>query len=279
MVQCCICGITLKRINNSHLKKHGLTPTDFLSKYPGVDRGIVAWNKNLTKNTHSGLKKMSDTLRSKDRWNFSKWQECQREEWEHRRNRKFIRNNDLAELTGIILGDGNLTKYKRTEAIRIVCHSEKIAYIDHIAALMAKFFDKQPSVQKRKREKAVTITIYLCNLSKRLCITLGNKIKNNAKVPVWIKQKKSYIISCLKGLFETDGCFQKDIINYTHTIELKNLCSNIRADAYYMLKNLGYHPQISKTYVRLARKQEVYDFKDLIKFREYQLLLPCGVIR
>jgi hypothetical protein len=269
VVQCCICGSALKRINNSHLKKHGLTPSVFLSKYPKADRGIVAWNKNFTKKTHPGLKKMSETLRKKNSWNFSKWQKQQRAEWDRRRNKKFTRNSELAELIGIILGDGNITKYERTEAIRIVCHSGKNSYIKHIVELVYKVFDKMPSIHIRKKEKAVTIVIYLCNLSKRLNIPAGNKIKNNISIPEWIKTKKCYVVSCLKGLFETDGCFNKDPKNYTQSIELKNLCDNIRTDTYYMLKKLGFNPQISPTYVRLARKQEVYAFKDLIKFREY----------
>ena len=269
MVKCCICGKNLKRINNSHLKKHSLTPLDFLCKYPKADRGIVAWNKDFTKNSHPGLKKLSDTLRNRVSWNFSKWQEGQRKEWERRRNIKFNRNTDLAELIGVILGDGNLSKYDRTESIRVVCHSAKVRYIKHIVMLMERVFDKKPSIQKRKKENAVTIVIYMCNLSKRLGIPLGNKIKNNVKVPAWIKRKKSYIISCLKGLFETDGCFHKDPSNYTHIIELKNLCINIRVDTYSMLKRLSLNPQISIKYVRLARKKEVYFFKNLIKFREY----------
>jgi hypothetical protein len=32
---------------------------------------------------------------------------------------------------------------------------------------------------------------------------------------------------------------------------------------------LSYHPQFGKNYVRLARKDEVYNFADLIQFRRY----------
>ena len=84
---------------------------------------------------------------------------------------------------------------------------------------------------------------------------------------MWIKNNKNYTIRCLKGLFETDGCFQKDVSNYAQYIELKNLCDRIRLDTYSMLKDLGYCPQKSKKYVRLAKRKEVYSFKKLIKFR------------
>ena len=49
----------------------------------------------------------------------------------------------------------------------------------------------------------------------------------------------------------------------------KIFCSRLRKDVYSMLDRLGYHPQLGKKYVRLARKGEVYNFKELINFRDY----------
>ena len=167
---------------------------------------------------------------------------------------------DLAELIGIILGDGHLTRYVRTERLVITCGFKKTRYIKQVAQIVKNVFSKPPSIIKRKTKEAFDISLYQCDLSKRLGVPTGNKIKNDVGVPAWIKKNKEYIIRCLKGLFETDGCFQRDPSNYAQYIELKNLCSRIKLDTYYMLIGLGYNPQISTRYVRLARKNEVSSF-------------------
>jgi len=179
------------------------------------------------------------------------------------------KTTELSELIGILLGDGHIQKFPRTERFVITCGIDKSRYIKRIIDIIEKVFSKKPSILKRKDENTADISLYQCELSKRLGIPSGNKIKNNVGVPQWIKGKKDYIIYCLKGLFETDGCFQEDSNNYAQYIELKNLCKQIRKDTYRMLICLGYNPQLSSTYVRLARKREVSSFKELIKFREY----------
>lgn len=175
----------------------------------------------------------------------------------------------LAELIGILLGDGHIHKFPRTEHLVITCGTDKSRYIKRIVDIMTKVFGKVPNVLKRKAEATCDISLYQCELSRRLEMPAGNKIKNNVGVPAWIKKRQEYAIHCLKGLFETDGCFQKDPSNYAQFIEIKNLCNQIRLDTYSMLIDLGYNPQISTKYVRLARKEEVHSFIELVKFREY----------
>jgi hypothetical protein len=85
----------------------------------------------------------------------------------------------------------------------------------------------------------------------------------------WILLNKDYTWKCLKGLFETDGCFVEDEGNYTQIIEFKNNCERLKKDVYNILKRLDFNPQLGSNYVRLARKSEVYRFKELIDFRNY----------
>lgn len=178
------------------------------------------------------------------------------------------KNSELAELIGIILGDGHIQTFPRTERIVITCGGNKIKYVNRIAKITTNVFDKIPSILNHGKT-AVDISIYQCKLSSRLGIPPGNKIRNNVGVPGWIKKNREFMMSCLKGLFETDGCFQEDISNYAQYIELKNFCSQIKIDTYQMLKALGYNPQMGKCYVRLAKKKEAYSFKKLISFRKY----------
>lgn len=142
-------------------------------------------------------------------------------------------------------------------------------FIKHIHSLITKVFNKSPSIRKRSNENAVSVDLYQCEISKRLNLPCGNKIKNNVGVPAWISLNKNYMFKCLKGLFETDGCFHEDKNNYTRCIEFKNNCTKLKIDACNMLLKLWFIPQLGSNYVRLAKKDEVYRFKDKIDFRNY----------
>lgn len=212
---------------------------------------------------------MSQRLVRQKKWNFSNWQKIHKIKSRQLKEKKLKRDRNSAELIGIILGDGCLSSLPRTEVLHVVCNSEQQNYINHVGALIQKIFDKRPSVLKRKSQKAIDIALYKCNLSKKLNIPCGHKIKNKVTIPEWIKHSKIYSVKCLKGLFETDGSFYEQKSNYTCVIEFKNNCKSLLRDTYQMLKNLGCHPQLGKNYARLARKEEVFKFKNLISFRDY----------
>ncbi|MFA5314586.1 MAG: LAGLIDADG family homing endonuclease [Candidatus Omnitrophota bacterium] len=186
--------------------------------------------------------------------------------------KRLSKNGNLAELIGIVLGDGNLYRHPRTENLRIICHSKDIAYIKHIQRLVVRVFNKAASSHKRRHKKAVNINLYQQQISARLGIPVGNKIKNNVGIPEWIFSKRKFMTRCLKGLFETDGCFQEDRSNYAQYIEFKNYCRRLLEDVYRVLLGLGYNPQTGKNYVRLARRKEVDGFIKLIGFRQHLAL-------
>ena len=181
--------------------------------------------------------------------------------------KKLTKDNSLAELIGVILGDGCITKFERTEALRVVCNSKDKKYACYVADLIKKVFGKQATCIRRKRENAIDIRLYQKYISARLKLPAGNKIVNNVGVPKWIYRKYIYMIFCLKGIFNTDGHFKKNIDNYLHVIELTNHCKHILNDTFKMLKKLGFNPQLGKKCVRLARKEEVYRFIKIIDFR------------
>ena len=207
---------------------------------------------------------MSRTLAAKKNWNFSEWQAKQ-----PKLNYSINKSEKWAELVGITLGDGNIFSFPRTERLVIACNSKDDKYIHHVADLIKEVFKKKPQVEKCKNANCKHIKLYQCHLSERLQMPSGNKIKNNVGIPKEICKNRSLLIRCLKGLFETDGCFMIDKKNYTRVIEFKNMSKSLLGDVYLGLKELNYHPQFGKNYVRLARKSEVYDFAGLIQFRRY----------
>ena len=270
-MRCNICNQRLGRITATHLlHRHGMSLLEFRARFPGVKIGNMPWVQGDTKETNPSLLKLSRTLKKRRVWNYSAWQEKKRSfPLEYR---KLAKNGNLAELIGMVLGDGNLYKHPRTENLRITCNSKEASYIKHVGDLVSTVFFKHPSVRKRNDENAVSVDLYQGKISERLGLSCGNKIKNNAGIPSWVYLKRRYIIRCLKGLFETDGCLHEDKGNYTRCIEFKNNCSRLREDVHRGLIMLGFSPQCGSNYVRLARKKEVYSFRDLIGFRNYAAL-------
>lgn len=224
----------------------------------------ASWNKGHTKLTHPSLLKMSHTLAAKKKWNFSEWQAKQ-----PKIDYSIDKSGDWAELVGITLGDGNIFRFPRTERLVIACNSKDGKYVRHIANLVKKIFKKKPQIKKCKSTNCIHIKLYQCHLSKRLQMPPGDKINNNVAIPKGICRDKNLLTRCLKGLFETDGSFTIDKKNYTRVIEFKNMSRFLLKGVYLGLKGLNYNPQFGKNYVRLARKNEVYDFADLIQFRRY----------
>lgn len=269
MVRCNLCNQRLGRITETHLwHKHRIHFSKFIRHFPNARIGSMPWSKGDTKDNNLSLLKLSNTLKKRKSWNFSTWQRKQNKK-QAIRYKELSKDQNLAELIGVILGDGNLYKHSRTENLRVICNSKELNYIRHIVDLIIKVFRKAPSIIKRRNENATVVCLYQCKISKRLKLPCGNKIKNNIGIPRWVLSNKDYMWKCLKGLFETDGCFVEDKGNYTQIIEFKNNCERLKKDVYNILKRLYFNPQLGSNYIRLARKSEVYRFKELIDFRNY----------
>lgn len=155
---------------------------------------------------------------------------------------------ELAELFGILLGDGNcqVIKSRGIYQIRIFGHSidDKNYLSKYVKRLLKRTFNVEFSVTFKKKCKA----IMLSKQSKDLVYTLkkfglndGNKTKNNAKIPDWIFQNKKYLKACIRGLIDTDGCvYPKTRKHKTPTIWFTSASKSIRKSFTKAFKILGY---------------------------------------
>lgn len=186
MVKCRLCNQKLGRITHTHLwHKHQMLYCKFIKQFPGANAGVISWNNGESKETHPSLLRLSQTLKAKKEWNFSNWQR-KRKLQGIELYRKLKKDVNLAELIGIVLGDGNLYKHLRTENLRITCNSKDTGYIKHISNLIRKVFCKSPAIRKRNDVNAVSIDLYQCKISERLNLPCGDKIRNNVGIPQWI---------------------------------------------------------------------------------------------
>ena len=60
---CLICGKEFKWITGNHLKKHGITLSEYLEKFPNAETGIKQWNEGKTKETDERVEKNGESLK------------------------------------------------------------------------------------------------------------------------------------------------------------------------------------------------------------------------
>ncbi|MEK6888653.1 MAG: LAGLIDADG family homing endonuclease [Nanoarchaeota archaeon] len=167
----------------------------------------------------------------------------------------------LAELIGIILGDGHLEERVIGKDIR--CYTLKIAghiiedreyLIMYTINLIRSLFGETAHVQLEPKYNTIYISLHgkeLVNFLKIKGLKPGNKKKNNVGIPHWIKSNKKYLKKCIRGLFDTDGS--------VHYISKNN--KNIR------ISYTSYIPKLLKD-VSLALKKLNIQHSKIIKEKQ-----------
>lgn len=126
------------------------------------------------------------------------------------------KSESLAEMFGIILGDGRIRwdpAGKHYQLDVILNWVDEKDYVLYVKDLLIKEFQYHPKISRQVNEdgsvgKGIYLTIYSKKIVQELIslgLFSGNKVKNQVKVPKWIKGCKTFILACLKGLFDTDG--------------------------------------------------------------------------
>ena len=118
---------------------------------------------------------------------------------------------EIAELIGILLGDGGLGSYKsgnKTQhRLKISLNSiDDTEYVPYVAGLIEKVTSTSPTIRYRKKENTVDICAFGYSVLERFDrIGLSRSPKwNRAKIPKeYMKGKKSIFV--LRGYFDTDG--------------------------------------------------------------------------
>jgi hypothetical protein len=230
----------------------------------------MSWNKGFTKETHPSVLKISKTMRRKKIDNFRRWREKMKTLGKIPRNYPtFPPSQFLAEYIGVVLGDGNISKFPRTERILISANSNNPGFIKRYSVLTEIIFKKKPTINRVSNKNSTRISLYQKDISKRLCIPFGNRNNLNIKIPGWILKNKNYLIGLLRGLYEAEGSFCIHKPTYTYKFLFSNRNESLLENVYRALKTLGFHAHKSKDKIQISKKEEVYKIKNLLKFRQY----------
>ncbi|MEK9157579.1 MAG: LAGLIDADG family homing endonuclease [Patescibacteria group bacterium] len=168
-------------------------------------------------------------------------------------------SDDLAEVIGILLGDGNVSESQ----VRITFGATEIKYLKYVQKLFKEVFGIKPKMFRRKSNHldlyagSVVLIRFLMDMG-----FVRNKKLGQVGVPSWILKGSSsgYKERFIRGFFDTDG----SIYQLQHggwQISFCNSSTNLLKDTRNMLIELGYSPsKISGMNLYLTRKN------DLIKF-------------
>ncbi len=122
------------------------------------------------------------------------------------------RNSEkLAELLGILMGDGHLSEYQVSVTTNSKTDREHASFS---CELIKELFNVSPTIKKKKNENTVNVVVSSKNLVKFLHsrgMPIGNKIQNQLSMPKWITKNNSYQRAFMRGLFDTDGSVYLDI--------------------------------------------------------------------
>ena len=172
----------------------------------------------------------------------------------------------LAELIGIILGDGSIGIYNNIPRLKITLNSEKdLEYAYYVIRLLDEIFEAKSYLYKRKNEKTLDIIVkdkivveYLLKIGMKLAPKWGR-----ARVP-HDYLKGGLGLKVIRGYMDTDGCITVFDNNGTlyPRIEMKISQSPMQNQLIDILKKHNFKPRVNnigrgKKRIMLAGKQKL----------------------
>ncbi|MBS3077780.1 hypothetical protein J4233_05960 [Candidatus Pacearchaeota archaeon] len=188
-------------------------------------------------------------------------------------------NEKLAELIGIILGDGHLeyiTTNKKTRAYSLTITGHSIKDFEYLSGwvtgLMRKTIRQTPRIKKVQNNNAMYLKVHgreMVKFFQRKGLKAGNKKSNNQDIPQWILDNDSYLSSCIRGLIDTDGSVHYISRNNRNmricfTSYIPALLDDVRKS----LLRFGFNPSkvIKGNQIFLTRKADIENYSRKIGF-------------
>jgi len=161
------------------------------------------------------------------------------------------KDRELAELIGIVMGDGGISTYQVTVTLH---HIDDRQYSIFVAKLVKKLFHVTPHIRHSEKKSVLEIVISRAELVKylhSLGLPIGNKVAQQFDIPNWIKKNKKLSTACLRGLVDTDGSI------FTHRYKVNgkwysykklsftSLSRPLLQSVATIMQDIGLHPRIS----------------------------------
>lgn len=187
----------------------------------------------------------------------------------------------LAELIGIILGDGNINYYKKGKKTGV--YQVKIAgdftkdkdyHLNYIKPLCESLFniDVKEIINPKHGERVLVLSSKeLVKFLVKKGLKPGNKIVNQVSIPKWIFNGVNYLKLCIRGLLDTDGSIFRMSKKDPNLIRINFRNNNKRLiiDTRKAFMKLGFHPSkiIGGNTINLSRQEEIKKYVREIGFK------------
>jgi intein/homing endonuclease len=177
-------------------------------------------------------------------------------------------SNDLAELMGIIAGDGGINN--NWQLVISLNSIKDFTYSTYVSNLLKKLFSIKTAKRKRPNQNTLVIVCSSTNLVDYLIskgAVQGDKIAQNINIPSWITKRNSFKKAFVRGLVDTDGCL------YVH-----KHCVN---DKTYLNIGFCFTSLSNKLLLSVARVLSEFGIKPYIKDNNHRIYLysKSNVIR
>ena len=116
-------------------------------------------------------------------------------------------NEKLAELVGILLGDGHISKYQTSITLNSIADKDYLPYVLDLAESL--FSQAKTSIIYRRSSRAIDIRINSIKVAD-FFHEMGIR-PNNKKIPEWIYSRKEFRKACVRGLVDTEGSTARKI--------------------------------------------------------------------
>ena len=169
----------------------------------------------------------------------------------------------LAESFGVLNGDGHLSPINHE--ISVVGNLLEEEYFDYLKLLFEKTFNLKFKIEKYPHYiKLRTYSKKLCNLlTNKYSIPLGKKL-GKLKIPLKISNSKEFLISYIRGLFDTDGGINLRRKNEM-MIHITSADPNYLKEIENAMVKLGFKISRSEKKVLIYRKEEIRKFFEEVK--------------
>jgi hypothetical protein len=170
----------------------------------------------------------------------------------------------LAELIGIILGDGSIRDYYMTVSLNLWQEGD---YAKFVSSLIKSLFNVSATLHTEILKSTYTVRVSSVNLVEflnEIGLMTSNKVEQQVGLPDWIFENEETMRACLRGLMDTDGSvylhrYKSGGIDYGYVkLTFSNHSRTLLNDIMTMLSALGFSPVTDgETKVTLNRQGEV----------------------
>ncbi|MEK7114881.1 MAG: LAGLIDADG family homing endonuclease [Patescibacteria group bacterium] len=158
---------------------------------------------------------------------------------------KNLDKNTLAYVTGLAIGDGNLSNPNgRATRLRITCDTKYQNLIKEICTSIQKVLPENKVLIIKRAKTFWDVSCYSNKWEGWLGWQAkgGSKYNQNVSIPDWIQTKEKYKINCLRGLLQTDGTIYLD--RKYKAVMFTTIIYDLAHQVLNMIKELGFNPHL-----------------------------------